>query len=96
VFVNTTRVFRAKLAALAAHESQQDWLDVSQGMNSYLKAMERMSRAVGRLSRRFRHAEGWRRHLHLGFAAVEVDPLRKALGRDYRVNPAYEAALRRG
>ncbi len=79
-FVDTTAVFDRKLEALAAHRSQQDWLEGSQGMNSYLRSMEEMSREVGRRSRRFRHAEGWRRHLHLGFSAREIDPLRDALG----------------
>ena len=36
-FVNTTIVHATKLQALAAHQSQQGWLDVSQGMNSYLR-----------------------------------------------------------
>jgi LmbE family N-acetylglucosaminyl deacetylase len=94
-FVNTTPVHAAKLAALAEHRSQQDWLDASQGMNSYLKAMDAMSREVGRRSRRFRHAEGWRRHSHLGFSATEIDPLAAALGKEYRVNRRYEAALGR-
>jgi N-acetylglucosamine malate deacetylase 1 len=94
-FVNTTPVHPAKLAALAQHKSQQDWLDASQGMNSYLKTMDRMSLEVGRLSRRFTHAEGWRRHSHLGFSSSELDPLAAALGKDYFVNDRYEGSLRR-
>jgi LmbE family N-acetylglucosaminyl deacetylase len=86
VFVNTTSVYKTKLAALAKHKSQQEWLDVSQGMNSYLKAMDEMSHEVGRLSKKFVHAEGWRRHLHLGFSNKEIDPLATALGKDYLVN----------
>ena len=62
-------------------------------MNSYLQSMVDTSRAVGRLSRRFRHAEGWRRHLHYGFSRAEVDPLKDALGRDCLINRAYERAL---
>jgi LmbE family N-acetylglucosaminyl deacetylase len=93
-FVNTTPVHARKLAALAEHQSQQDWLDTSQGMNFYLKTMDALSREVGRLSRRFTHAEGWRRHSHLGFSASEVDPLAEALGQNYRVNRRYEASLR--
>ena len=93
-FVNTAAVQPTKHAALAAHRSQQDWLHASQGMNSYLQAMTDMSTAVGRLSGRFTHAEGWRRHLHLGFSATEIDPLREALGDDYLVNAAYEQELR--
>jgi len=82
-FVNATAVHETKLAALAEHRSQQDWLDVSQGMNSYLRTMDDTSREVGRMSRRFTHAEGWRRHLHLGFCAEDADPLRDALASDY-------------
>ena len=95
-FVNTTPVHAAKRAALAAHESQKAWLDASQGMDSYLKSMDEMSRTVGRMSRRFQHAEGWRRHLHLGLSAREIDPLREALGGNYLINAAYERALETG
>jgi LmbE family N-acetylglucosaminyl deacetylase len=93
-FVDTTSVQATKHAALAAHESQQDWLQASQGMNSYLQAMTDMSTAVGRLSGRFTHAEGWRRHLHLGFSGSEIDPLADALGSNYVVNAAYERRLK--
>jgi LmbE family N-acetylglucosaminyl deacetylase len=89
-FVNTAATHATKLAALAAHKSQQDWLDVSQGMNSYLRAMEEMSLAVGRMSKKFKHSEGWRRHLHYGFSATDVDPLREALGKNYLANRRYE------
>jgi LmbE family N-acetylglucosaminyl deacetylase len=94
-FVNTTTVQDIKLAALEAHRSQHDWLQRSQGMNSYLQTMMDMSLAVGRLSRRFRHAEGWRRHLHYGFSRTEQDPLKTALGRDCLINARYERWLKR-
>src|SRR5262249_2924357 len=67
-FVNTTSVQKFKEQALAAHRSQQVWLETSQGFNSYLRTMEDMSLQVGRMSKRFKHAEGWRRHLNLGFS----------------------------
>jgi N-acetylglucosamine malate deacetylase 1 len=86
-FIDTTSVHTTKRNALACHRSQKDWLDVSQGMDSYLRAMDDMSVAVGKLSRRFKHAEGWRRHSHLGFCAPEADPLREALRDYYRSNP---------
>ncbi len=92
-FVNTTSVHKIKHHALAAHESQQDWLDVSQGMNSYLLAMEAASLEVGRLSKRFKHAEGWRRHLHFGFCSPSADPLTQALGKKCLINKAYERGL---
>ena len=95
-FVNTTAVHKTKLLSLAAHRSQQGWLDASQGMNSYLRSMEEMSLAVGRLSKKFKLAEGWRRHLHLGFSAEDIDPLGESLGKNHLVNAAYEAALKRG
>ena len=82
-FVETTQVHERKRAALACHKSQQEWLDTSQGMNSYLVAMDQFSAAVGKLSGKFSHAEGWRRHLHLGFCTEEADPLRSALGEKY-------------
>ena len=75
LFIDTGAVQKEKLAALAEHRTQQEWLDVSQGMNSYLRAMDEMSRAVGKMSRKFKHAEGWRRHSHLGFCSESEDPL---------------------
>ena len=92
-YVHTTSVHAIKRAALAAHESQKDWLDVSQGMDSYLLAMDAISQEVGRMSGRYRHAEGWRRHLHLGLSSAEADPLLAALGEDCHLDAAYEAAL---
>lgn len=82
-FVNTTAMHQLKRDALAAHESQRAWLDVSQGMNSYLAAVDELSREVGRMSTRFEYAEGWRRHLHVGFSAHDVDPLQQILGDNY-------------
>jgi N-acetylglucosamine malate deacetylase 1 len=95
-YVNTTSMHKTQLKALAAHKSQQNWLDVSQGLNSCLLAMEDMSLAVGRMSKRFKHAEGWRRHLHFGFCAPDADPLAQALGKNYLVNQAYELSLQEG
>jgi hypothetical protein len=43
--------------------------------------MHDLMRSVGALSGgKFEFAEGWRRHLHLGFSAADADPLAKALG----------------
>ena len=95
-FVDTRAVHATKMDALAAHQSQQAWLDSSQGMNSYLQSMDDMSREVGRLSKKFKHAEGWRRHLHFGFSASEVDPLTEVLGKQCKINRAYERDLRKG
>ena len=92
-FVNTTSVYDQKMEALKAHKSQQNWLDVSQKLNSYLQTMENISRAVGRMSKKFEHAEGWRRHLHFGFCAPDADPLQE-LGKDFILNDEYERNLK--
>ena len=94
-FVDTSSVQKTKLAALACHRSQDDWLQNTQGMSSYLQRMEDDAREVGRMSRKFRVAEGWHRHSHRGFCAADADPLRDALGKKYLVNRAYERALAR-
>jgi hypothetical protein len=52
-----------------------------------------MSAAVGALSGKYQLAQGWCRHLHLGYSASEIDPLRSALGSDCMIDDAYEAAL---
>jgi len=93
-FVNTTAVQQIKMEALKAHQSQQNWLDVSQKMNSYLQVMEDTSLEVGKVSKQFVHAEGWRRHLHVGFCAADADPLQE-LGADYIINESYETELNR-
>ena len=55
--------------------------------------MEETSREVGRASRRFAFAEGWRRHSHLGFSVQPADPLAQVLGDRAAVEPQYERAL---
>lgn len=82
-WVDTASVQARKREALARHRSQRTWLDASQGMDSYLQAMDEFGRAAGRRSGRFRYAEGWRRHTHLGFHAEGWDPLAEALGARY-------------
>ena len=95
-FVDTTAVHLRKRAALACHASQKEWLDKTQGMDSYLKTMDDFSRALGKQSRRFAQAEGWVRHLHYGFGNEADDPLRETLGKRHAVNAAYVRAAERG
>lgn len=95
-YVDTAAVHSTKREALAAHASQKDWLDQTQGMDSYVKTMDDFSAELGRMSGKFTQAEGWRRHLHFGFSGEEIDPLADALGEKYLVNQAYEDALNRG
>jgi LmbE family N-acetylglucosaminyl deacetylase len=95
-FVDTSDVHSRKRAALACHASQKEWLDKTQGMDSYLRTMDDFSRALGKQSRGFAHAEGWVRHLHYGFGDEADDPLRDALGKRYKVNSAFVRANERG
>lgn len=93
LYVDVGPVLARKREMLACHRSQKEWLDISQGMDSYLTTMEEMTRAVGRLSGRFACAEGWTRHLHLGFCDTAADPLLTALAPGACVDAAFERDL---
>ena len=80
MFVNISDVIEIKRQMLSLHASQKEWLDVSQGMGAYVRTMEQMAAEVGRMSGCFAAAEGWSRHLHLGYCAEDDDPLAAALG----------------
>jgi LmbE family N-acetylglucosaminyl deacetylase len=92
-YADVTPVIKIKRDMLAAHRSQKEWLDASQGLDAYLDTMETFARQVGRMSGVFEYAEGWRRRLHLGFAASDQDPLSDALGDRCVVDAQYEASL---
>jgi N-acetylglucosamine malate deacetylase 1 len=95
-YVDVGDVLPAKRAALACHRSQKEWLDTSQGLDSYLNTMEDMARKVGAWSGKFAYAEGWRRHSHLGFCGENHDPLAEALGARCLRCERYEEKLREG
>jgi LmbE family N-acetylglucosaminyl deacetylase len=78
-YIDIETAVERKKEMLACHASQRDWLDATQGMGSYVQTMVDIGGEVGSMSGRFRVAEGWRRHLHLGFCAEDADPLRDAL-----------------
>jgi LmbE family N-acetylglucosaminyl deacetylase len=80
LLVNTSSVHKVKRQALGAHRSQKDWLDKTQGLDSYLSTMDEMSADVARFGAGFDHAEGWRMHSHLGFCAAEYNPIQEELG----------------
>jgi N-acetylglucosamine malate deacetylase 1 len=92
-FVDVESVRANKRAALACHQSQDGWLQASQHISTLLHDLEQADREVGRMSRKFNYAEGWRRHSHMGFGPRDADPLRAALGKKFLVNKAYERAL---
>jgi LmbE family N-acetylglucosaminyl deacetylase len=93
VFADIGGVLPLKRAMLAMHRSQKEWLDASQGLDSYLATMEEMAREVGRQSGAFVNAEGWTRHLHLGYCAADADPLVRALGRRALASRASEESV---
>jgi hypothetical protein len=93
LYVDVGSVLGRKRNALAMHASQKEWLDHSQGLDAYLNTMEEMTAQVGAMSGRFRCAEGWRRHSHLGFCGPEADPLRDALSGLVAVDEDYRRAL---
>ncbi len=78
-YVDVTDLQQRKRALLACHASQKQWLDESQGHNSYLQAMSDLDADLGRETATFAYAEGWRKHSHLGFCDAADDPLRDAL-----------------
>lgn len=85
-YIDTSSVHATKREALAAHKSQKEWLDASQGMDSYLITMDELSEQVGQRSGKFKLAEGWRRHLHWGLSSQDNDPLAEILCKQYLAN----------
>jgi N-acetylglucosamine malate deacetylase 1 len=75
LYVDVTTVIDEKERLLACHASQKEWLDATQGFDSYLKTMRDMTQALGTQSGRCRYAEGWRRHEHAGFTQKDCNPL---------------------
>lgn len=78
--VDVGPVMDRKEKLLACHASQKEWLDRTQGFDSYLVSMRELSSRVGALSGRFAFSEGWRRHSHVGFSREDGDPLADILG----------------
>jgi LmbE family N-acetylglucosaminyl deacetylase len=75
IFVDVSAVMDMRRKLLACHASQKEWLDKTQGFDSYLTTMKDLSEKVGSMSGRFRFAEGWRRHSHVGFTRQDCNPL---------------------
>ncbi|WP_425614612.1 PIG-L deacetylase family protein [Anatilimnocola sp. NA78] len=80
LMVDVTSLKEHKRQWLSLHVSQKAWLDESQGLDSYLDTLTGLDAEVGRMSCVFEYAEGWRRHMHMGFCDPADDPLREALG----------------
>lgn len=84
-FIDVSAVMETKKKMLAAHRSQKDWLDKSQGLDSYVNSMVGMCGEVGKMSGNFKFAEGWIKHLHSGLCAPDADPVKDALVSDFQL-----------
>ena len=78
--VDIGEVIEEKTDALAQHRSQRQWLDDSQGLDSYLQTMRDQAAWLAGHVEGVAFAEGWRRHNPLGFCAPDADPLADVLG----------------
>lgn len=95
-YADITGVMETKTRMLACHRSQKEWLDRSQGLDSYLEEMKNQAREAGKMSGKLEMAEGWRRRSHLGFTAKDTDPLGDALGNDCITDRKYGKGLETG
>ena len=75
LYVDVSDLIDRKVEMLAKHQSQKTWLDESQGLDSYLQTMRQLASEVGRMSKVFEYAEGWRSHQHTGFCDSDFCPL---------------------
>jgi N-acetylglucosamine malate deacetylase 1 len=79
IFVDISSVINKKTKMLSFHASQKDWLDKSQGINSYLDDMKNICCEIGSISKKYKIAEGWRKHSHIGYCLDTARPLENAL-----------------
>lgn len=75
LYIDVSTVIESKTEMLSMHKSQKEWLDVSQGMDSYLAAMVDTCKEVGKMSGEYKYAEGWTRHSYMGFCDQDSNPL---------------------
>jgi LmbE family N-acetylglucosaminyl deacetylase len=81
LYVDITEQIETKENMLRCHASQKEWLDTSQGMDSYLITMREICAEMGRMAPNpVPYAEGFRQHMHGGLSAQDGDPLRDILG----------------
>ncbi|MCK5694184.1 MAG: PIG-L family deacetylase [Bacteroidales bacterium] len=75
IYIDTSEVLEEKTKMLAKHKSQKEWLDRSQGFDAYLDIMKEHGRELGKISKQWEYAEGWRPHNPLGLCASDSNPL---------------------
>ncbi len=83
IFVDVSSEIEIKEEMLRRHASQKEWLDASQGMDSYLATMRDACSEIAQLSGRksLKYAEGFRQHSHVGYSARDKDLLSEVLGK---------------
>ena len=86
ILVDVTSTIDDKKEMLACHRTQKEWLDSSQGMDSYLIDMTNICEHFGKMTDDFKYAEGWILHSHVGFCDKQDDPLSAALGKNIYKN----------
>ena len=82
LYVDVSDLSQQKAELLSCHVTQKEWLDQTQGLDSYLHTLNELDEQVGKMSGVYRAAEGWRQHFPIGFGPIGVDPLGDALA-DY-------------
>lgn len=81
LYVDITEKIAVKEEMLRRHASQKEWLDASQGMDSYLITMREICAEIGSMAPSpVPYAEGFRQHLHVGMSERDGDPLSAVLG----------------
>ncbi len=81
LYVDITPKIETKEEMLRRHASQKEWLDATQGMDSYLITMRDICAEMGGMAPRpVAFAEGFRQHMHAGLSAQDGDPLSDVLG----------------
>ena len=83
IYIDTNEVLEEKTNMLAEHRSQKEWLDRSQGFDAYLDTMKEYGRELGKMSKQWEYAEGWRQHNPLGLCATDANPLADLLPKYY-------------
>jgi len=90
LYVDIATVIDEKRRAISCHKSQEAWLSSTQGTQTLADNMEQDARKIGGMTRRFALAEGWSRHLHVGYSSEEIDPLADLLA-EFVYRPAAHA-----
>jgi len=81
VYLDVSAKIEVKEDMLRCHATQKEWLDVSQGKDSYLAAMRDICAEIGRMAPdHVPFAEGFRQHMHVGFSAEDGNQLLEVLG----------------